>query len=159
MTLSEKRIRAGKLMKQWYDALTKCIDEFFEELIEHVPGCVIRYTPILQRPWWIQRAQHFPRWLDHYVTGIINKLYKIKEISMRKLYKQEKLYRPCPSYVDDVMPCLLRNDDTHLSTWGYRMYTMSVFMPLLHKWLEYFARSPALRDPTGFWEAYAAGNE
>ena len=76
---------------------------------------------------------------------------------MRKLYKQEKLYRPCPTYMDDVMPSLLRNDDTHLSLWGYRVYTMSVFMPLIHKWLSFFATSPALGDPVGFWATYQAG--
>ena len=82
LSLSEKRITDGKMMKTWYDAICKSIDEFFNELLEHIPGCVIRYTPILMCPWWSQRVRHFARWLDHYVLAVIGKTYNIKELPL-----------------------------------------------------------------------------
>ena len=152
ISLAEKRVQSGILMKTWYDALTPCINEFFEELMQHIPGCVIRYTPILQRPYWQQRARHFARWLDHYVLAKIGKTFGIKESPVRKLYKLPTLVRPKACFVDDMMPGFLNSDDVHLSTWGNRLFVMCAMMPILHKWLHYFETSPALRDPKAFWD-------
>ena len=156
MSLSDKRIEAGRMMKVWYDALTPTIDEFFNELQEHIPGCVLKYTPIMQRPYWTQRARHFARWLDHYVLAKIGKTYGIKELPVRKLYKLQNLCRPAPTYVDDMMPGMLQNDDVHLSYWGNRVFTMCVYLPIIHRWLSYFNMSPALTDPEGFWRNEAS---
>ncbi len=142
---SEKRIESGTLMKLWYDALTPSIDEFSDELQQHIPGCVIRYTPILQRPHWLQRSRHFPRWLDHYIVVKIGKVYGIKQSPVRKLYVLPKLGKPSATYVDDILPGMLNNDDVHLSVWGNRVFTMCAVMPLMHKWISYFEPSPDLR--------------
>ena len=67
------------------------------------------------------------------------------------MYRQERLIRPSPNFVDDVMPVLLNRDDTHLSCWGNRVYTMAVFMPLLHKWLSYPSKEEMKKGVEAVW--------
>ena len=91
------------------------------------------------------------RWLDHYVLAKIGKSFGIKETPVRKLYKLVNVVRPSTGFVDDMMPGLLKTDDVHLSAWGNHVFVMCAMMPLLHKWLQYFENSPALRNPEAFW--------
>ncbi len=79
-------------------------------------------------------ANKFAKWLNHLVTAKAGAQYNIKDLKLRHLYRYQRRLKAKYHTKEEVLPGLLEHDDTHLSTWGYRVFTMSAFLPLIDKW-------------------------
>ena len=47
-----KRDAVAKTMTDWYNALELKVESFLNDLQLHIPGCIIKYIPIINHPWW-----------------------------------------------------------------------------------------------------------
>ncbi len=99
-----------------------------EFLRDEFPESELLYVQIVPQAWWNVHTRKLPRWLDHYVTGVLHKRYCIHEIWFRDICESHYQFE------EVVMYRMLHTDLVHFNYHGNTAFAATLMRPRLHKW-------------------------